>query len=206
MLNKKITKQNRTGKIWIHVTDKLSEKWSQRRNWLDLWTYYCVFHYRLCLHFAFHVTLEVKEPHEGHSASGQDPPTSSSLKRSSHNFTSLPPKATRGAVGWRLQRRQGKESSSGLGVQHLQQQLVQGDAVVAVKLQEDLHGLAGRLPQQRERHEEPSCSPLLPAGRLVLLQGLVQLVLEPVHRVWAVQRVGICGATQNETESGPTID
>lgn len=63
--------------------------------------------------------------------------------------------------------------------------------MVAVQLQEGLHSSAGRLPQQRERHEQPSRPPLLPAGRLVLLQGLVQLVLEPVHRVRAVDRVSV---------------
>lgn len=107
-----------------------------------------------------------------------------------------------------------KNSGSGLGVQHLQQQLVQRDASVAVQPQEGLHGLAGRLPQQRERHEQPSCSPLLPAGRFVLLQGLMQLVLEPVHRVWAVQRIGVCGATHREypylkhssTQRGQNLD
>lgn len=82
---------------------------------------------------------------------------------------------------------------SGLGVKHLQQQLVEGDAAVAVQPQEGLHGLAGRLPQQGERHEQPTRPPLLPAGRLVFLQGLVQLVLEAVHRIWAVNRVSVWG-------------
>lgn len=80
---------------------------------------------------------------------------------------------------------------SGLGVEHLQQQFVDGDAVVAVQPQEGLHGSVGGLSQKGEGHEQPSRSALLPAGRLVVLQRLVEPVLKPLHRVRAVHRVGI---------------
>lgn len=62
---------------------------------------------------------------------------------------------------------------------------------VPVQPQEGLHGPVGSLPQQGQRHEQPACSVLLPAGRLVLLQRLVEPVLEPLHGVRTVNRVGI---------------
>lgn len=80
---------------------------------------------------------------------------------------------------------------SGLGVEHLQQQFVQGDAALAVQPQEGLHGSVSSLSQQGEAHQQPTRSALLSAGRLVLLQGLVEPVLELLHRVWTVNRVGI---------------
>lgn len=65
---------------------------------MDLHTDSRICHYRLRLHLASYGTFEVKEPAEGHSASDQDPPTSSSLKRISPIFTSLPPKRHQGAL------------------------------------------------------------------------------------------------------------
>lgn len=78
---------------------------------------------------------------------------------------------------------------SDLGLQHLQQQLVEGDAA-AVQLQQVLHGELSRLPQQREAHEEAPGVPLL-MGALVLLQGPVKPVREPMGRVGTVQRVSV---------------
>lgn len=83
------------------------------------------------------------------------------------------------------------EESSGLGVEHLQQQFVERDAVLAVQPQENPHGSVRRLSQQREAHQQPARPVLLSAGRLVLLQGLVEPVLEPLHRVRTVHRVSI---------------
>lgn len=80
---------------------------------------------------------------------------------------------------------------SGLGVEHLQQQFVEGDTAVAVQSQEGLHGSVGGLTQQGEAHQQPAHSTLLPAGRLVLLQGLVEPVLEPLHRVRTVHWVSV---------------
>lgn len=80
---------------------------------------------------------------------------------------------------------------SGLGLQHLQQQLVEGDAAAAVQLQEVLHGVLGRLPQQGEGHQQAAGPPPLPAGPRLLLQGLVKPVLEALDRVGTVQRVSV---------------
>lgn len=80
---------------------------------------------------------------------------------------------------------------SELGLQHLQQQLVEGDAALAVQQQQVLHGVLGGLPQQGEGHQQAPRPPLLPAPPLVLLQRLVELVLEPLHRVRTVHRVGV---------------
>ena len=65
------------------------------------------------------------------------------------------------------------------------------DAAVAVQVQDGLRGPAGGLPQQREAHEQAAGSVALPAGRLVLLQRIVEPVLEPLHRVGTVHRVSV---------------
>lgn len=92
------TEQN-TVRIMMQVTDKLSVRCSRQEEvkgglqWFlgSLETDSGICHYGLQLNFAFHATCKVKEPAEGDSASDQDPPTSSSLKRTSYIFTSLPP-------------------------------------------------------------------------------------------------------------------
>lgn len=68
---------------------------------------------------------------------------------------------------------------------------MEGDAALAVQPQEGVHGAVGGLPQQRQAHEQPARSPLLPPGRLVFLQRLVEPVLEAVHGVRTVQGVGV---------------
>jgi len=99
-------------------------------------------------------------------------------------FQSLPEKSRRSHVTAGRKR-------SGLGVEHLQQQFVERDVVLAVQPQEGLHGSVGGLSQQREAHQQAARPVLLPARRLVLLQGLVEPVLEPLHQVRAVHRVGV---------------
>lgn len=84
-----------------------------------------------------------------------------------------------------------KRSCSALGVQHLQQQFVDGDAALAVQPPEGVHGAGGALPQQREAHQQPARPVRLPAGTLVVLQRLLQAVLEPLQRVRRVRRLGV---------------
>lgn len=79
---------------------------------------------------------------------------------------------------------------SDLGFQHLQRQLVEGDAA-AVQLQQVVHGERSRLPQEWEAQEEAPGAPLLPVGALVLLQGPVEPVPEPLGRVGTVQRISV---------------
>lgn len=53
---------------------------------------------------------------------------------------------------------------SDLGFQHLQRQLVEGDAAAAVQLQQVVHGERSRLPQEWEAQEEAPGTLLLPNG------------------------------------------
>lgn len=99
MLEKQNKTEQNTVRIMMQVTDKFSVRCSRQEEvkggllWFlgSLETDSGICHYGLQLNFAFHETFKVKEPAEGDSASDQDPPTSSSLKRISYIFTSLPP-------------------------------------------------------------------------------------------------------------------
>lgn len=69
-----------------------------------------------------------------------------------------------------------------------------------VQAQEGLRGAVGGLTQQRQAHEQASRPVPLAAGRLILLQRLVEPVLKLVHRVRTVHRVGVWRtATGGET-------
>lgn len=53
---------------------------------------------------------------------------------------------------------------SDFGFQHLQQELVEGDTVPAVQLQQVLHSMLSSLPQQGEGHKQAASPLVRPVG------------------------------------------
>lgn len=84
--------------------------------------------------------------------------------------------------------------SSHLGFQKLQEEFVHGNFAVLLDAVEVLHSLGGDLTEKRERHEQLPCPTgiLLVLRSLVVLQGLVEHVLELLHRIHIFNVHGVC--------------
>ena len=82
---------------------------------------------------------------------------------------------------------------SDLGIQHLQQQFVHGHASRQVEATEGVDGRLGGLAEQGEGHQQTPRPVGLrrPMGDLVVLQGLVEVVLETLHRLGTLQALCI---------------
>ncbi|TNN36009.1 hypothetical protein EYF80_053827 [Liparis tanakae] len=82
---------------------------------------------------------------------------------------------------------------SDLGLEHLQEEFVHGHLSLHLDAVKVLHGLGGRLPQEGQRHEQLARPPrvLLVLAALVVLQGLVQGVLQLLHRLHVLYVHGV---------------
>ena len=124
-------------------------------------------------------------------------PVSHSLPHSSPEFIQ-----SLSASGRRRGYRRGNRLlQSDLGLEHLQEQFVHGHLALHLDAVEVLHGLGGRLAEEGEGHEQLSCPPrvLLVLGRLIVLQGLVESVLELLNSLHVLYVHGVC---QGQREGG----
>lgn len=91
--------------------------------------------------------------------------------------------------------------ASSLGLEHFQEEFVHRHFSLHLDAVEVLHGLGGRLAEEGEGHEQLSCPPrvLLVLGRLIVLQGLVESVLELLNSLHVLYVHGVC---QGQREGG----